>query len=204
MRKKLILVLITGALFSQNLFADSPITSTPFSQAYADSKIVQLASNTNGWLTIELMNYLNESMHPIELKIAIINELSWGSMYNNVEPFYEYLKEKNNYKDIDDFLDNASAEILICMAYLKALDDYFDVDEAIVYAKKAKSKNSESYTINIISALIEAQKAMDSDWGEVYSFVNKVRMNQSLNRDMKQEAIDIIFEYMDLYKDNSE
>ena len=86
------------------------------------------------------------------------------------------------------------------MAYLKALDDYFDVDEAIVYAKKATGKNKNSYTTNIICALIEAQKAMGSDWSEVYNLTNNVRLNRSLNRDMKEEAVKIIFEYMDLYK----
>ena len=201
MKTKFILVLITGFLFSQNLFADSPLTSTPISQAYADSKIVQFASETDGCLTVELMNYLYESMHPIELKIAVINELGWGSMYNNASPFYEYLKEKDNFKNTDEFLNQASADILICMAYIKALEDYFDVDEAIIYAKAAKSKNSKSYTTNIICALIEAQNAMGSDWSQVYNLTNKVRQNQSLNRDMRDDAVKIIFEYMDLYKE---
>ena len=201
MKTKFILVLITGFLFSQNLFADSPLTSTLISHAYTDSKIVQLASETDGWLTIELMNYLYESMHPIELKIAVINELGWGSMYSNASPFYEYLKEKDNFKDNDEFLNQANADVLICMAYIKALEDYFDVEEAIIYAQTAKSKNSESYTTNIICALIEAQNAMDSDWSEVYNLTNSVRKNQSLNRDMKEDAVKIIFEYMDLYKE---
>ena len=201
MKAKLALLLISAVVLSQNLFADSPLTSTPISEAYKDSKIVQLASTTEGRLTIELMNYLNESMHPVEFKIAVINELGWDfNGKDNSTVFYEYLKEKNRYKDSDEFLNQAGGDLLICMAYLKALDDYFDVDEAIVYAKKATGKNKNSYTTNIICALIEAQKAMGSDWSEVYNLTNNVRLNRSLNRDMKEEAVKIIFEYMDLYK----
>lgn len=201
MKTKLILVLITGLLFSQTLFADSPLTSTNFSEAYADSKIVELASTTEGILTIELMDYLNQSMHPIELKMAVINEIGWSfNGHNNADLFIEYLQEKYGFKDKDEFLQQASADLLISMAYLKAMDNYFNVEEAVVYAKEAKSKNKESYTINIICALIEAQNAFDTDWNEVYNKTNEVRNNRSLNRDMKEDAVKIIFDYMDLYK----
>lgn len=192
---------MTGLLFSQTLFADSPLTSTNFSEAYADSKIVELASTTEGILTIELMDYLNQSMHPIELKMAVINEIGWSfNGHNNADLFIEYLQEKNGFKDKDEFLQQASADLLISMAYLKAMDNYFNVAEAVVYAKEAKSKNKESYTINIICALIEAQNAFDTDWSEVYNKTNEVRNNRSLNRDMKEDAVKIIFDYMDLYK----
>lgn len=199
MKTNFIFVLILGLLISQNLFADSPLTSTDISKAYKDSEIIQLASKTEGKLTIVIMNYLSSNKNPIELKIALINELGWAfDGKNNSTLFYEYMKEKNNLKDINE----ASADILICFAYLKAMDNYFNVDDAIKYAQKAKSKNEKSYTINIICALIEAQKAMDSDWCEVYNLTNNIRINDALNKDMKEDAIKIIFDYMDLYKDS--
>ena len=199
MKINFIIILIIGLLFSQNLFADSPLTSTNISNAYKDSEIIQLASMAEGKLSIELLNYLSKSRNPIELKIALINELGWDyDGKNNSNIFYEFLKEKNKLKNINE----ASADILICFAYLKALDNYSDVKDAIRYAKKAKSKNESSYTINIIYALIEAQKAMGSDWCEVYNLTHKVRINGTLNRDMKEDAISIIFDYMDLYKEN--
>ena len=198
MKTNFIIVLIIGLLSSQSLFADSPLTSTTFSKAYKDSEIIQLASKTEGKLTIELMDYLSNNKNPIELKIALINELGWSvDGKNNSTIFYNYLKEKSKLEDINE----ANANILICFAYLKALGNYFDVEEAIIYAKKAKSKNEKSYTINIICALIEAQKAMNSDWCEVYSLTNNVRINNTLNQDMKEDSISIIFDYMDGYKD---
>lgn len=199
MKTNFIIVLIIGLLSSQSLFADSPLTSTNFSKAYKDSEIIQLASKTEGKLTIELMDYLSNNKNPIELKIALINALGWSfDGQNNSIMFYDYLKEKSKLEDINQ----ANADILICYAYLKALDNYFDVEDAIIYAKKAKSKNEKSYTINIICALIEAQKAMDTDWCEVYNLTNTVRINNTLNQDMKEDSISTIFDYMDIYKDN--
>lgn len=203
MKTKYIVVLFAALLFSvQYLLADSPLTSTAISAAYKDVKIVQQAAKANGRLTTELINYLAKKKNPIDVKIALINELGWDTEgKTNAAAFWNYLQEKKKYKSMDDFLRSASADMIICLAYLKALDDYLDVQESITYAQKAKAKNGGSYTIQIICALIEAQSAMDSDWCEVYKLTNNVRINESLKRDMRPEAIDIIFEYMDLYKD---
>ncbi len=198
MKRKLLIIAVIGLLFNQNLLAGSPLTSTNIHEAYKDSAIIQLALKTEGKLTVALMNYLSDTKKPIELKIALINALGWDfNGKNNSTQFYEYLKENQNLKDINE----TSADILICYAYLKALDNYFDVDDAIKFAQKAKLKKKNSYTINIICALIEAQKAMGSDWCEVYNLTNNVRINDALQIDMKEDAIKIIFEYMDLYKD---
>ena len=201
MKRKLLIIVVIGLLFNQNLLAGSPLTSTNIHEAYKDSAIIQLALKTEGKLTFALMNYLSDTKKPIELKIALINALGWDfNGKNNSTLFYEYLKENQNLKDINE----TSADILICYAYLKALDNYFDVDDAIKFAQKAKLKKKNSYTINIICALIEAQKAMGSDWCEVYNLTNNVRINDALQIDMKEDAIKIIFEYMDLYKDYCE
>ena len=198
MKRKLLIISVIGLLFNQNLLAGSPLTSTNIHEAYKDSAIIQLALKTEGKLTVELMNYLSDAKKPVELKIALINALGWDfNGKNNSTQFYEYLKENQNLKNINE----TSADILICYAYLKALDNYFDVDDAIKFAQKAKSKNKNSYTINIICALIEAQKAMGSNWCEVYNLTNNIRVNDALQIDMKEDAIKIIFEYMNLYKD---
>jgi len=80
------------------------------------------------------------------------------------------------------------------------MDNYFEVDDAIRYAKMAKEKKGESFTVNIICAIIESQKEMARDWCKVYQFTNDVRNNSVLKSDMKEEAVKIIFDYMDLYK----
>lgn len=105
-------------------------------------------------------------------------------------------------REKDDLLKKADAAELLCLAYLQAMDNYFEVDEAIVYAETAVSKNPKSFTYNMICALIKAQQAMDVDWCTVFNLTDRVRKDKSLQMDMNQEAINIIFEYMDLYKDD--
>lgn len=53
----------------------------------------------------------------------------------------------------------------------------------------------------MISALINAQFAMDYDWCQVYTLTNNVRKNASLKKDFRMSAIPMVFEYMDLYAD---
>ena len=203
MKCKLFLALVFGLLVNQKLFADSPLTSTQISNAYQDYAIIQLASKSNGDITVDLMDYLYEKSNPIDVKIALINEIAnsgWRIEFkvkNNAAIFLKYLEQKESGFSMNG---NPNAEILISYAYLKALDDYFDVAEATQWAEIAKYRNEESYTINIVWALIHAQQAMDSDWCEVYKLTNSVREKKGLKKDMKEEAISIIFDYMDPYK----
>jgi len=205
MKSKLIIALIFGFAVNQKLLADSPLTSTQISNAYKDYAIIQLASKSNGNISVNLMDYLYEKSNPIDVKIALINEVAnsgWRIEFkekNNAAVFLKYLQQKERGFSLNV---NANSEILISYAYMKALDNYFDVAEATQWADMAKYGNEESYTVSIVWALIHAQQAMDSDWCEVYNLTNSVRENKELKIDMKEEAISIIFDYMDIYKDD--
>ncbi len=181
-------------------FADSPITSTEFYDAYSSYKILNDSYYKDGVLNEDLMKYLDED-NPIDVKMAIINKLSWDSdRGSNSAKYFNYLSKKYDYDDEMDFIKNGSGDNLLCMAYLKAMDDYFNVEDAIWYAEMALKFKPKSYTYNIILAIIKAQKAMDYDWKEVYELTNSLR-NKDLNIDMKEEARNSIYEYMDSYKE---
>ena len=199
--KKLPVFLIGLFLFSSSVYADSPLTSTDISKAYQALPIVQLASQKAGVLTTDLMDYLIDTNNPIEVKIAVINQLGWAvEGKKNAALFYNYLKEKKKYKNHKRFIKKGLADEWLCWAYLKAMDNYFNVDEAINYANIAMIKNPKSYTFNIITALIKAQKVSRGNWCEIYTYSNNVRQNKTLVNDMNKGAISIIFNYMDLYK----
>ena len=187
-------------LIATPLFADSPLTSTNFSKAYEDQEIVQEAARAKGGLTENLMQYLSNPQNPIDLKLAVINQLSWGHGNNNASTFYSFLNQAEQYQGMDDFLCQAKGDVIICLAYLKALDDYFDVTDALKYARMAKLKQPNSYAVHIICALIEAQQAMDINWCLTYTLTHSVRLNKGLKNDFNEQAKSIIFEYMDLYK----
>lgn len=197
MRLKIIFLIFIGILCFPKAFADSPLTSTPFHEAYQKEKIVQLALNAAGVITPKLMKYLSHPKKPIALKLALINALGWDvDGQHNAGIFYAYLKDKKKLNT----LENNNADLQICYAYLKAMDDYFDVEEALEYANRARSKSS-SYAVHLVASLIEAQQKMDSDWCGVYLASDQVRNNSELNLDFNPGASAIIYNYMERYAD---
>jgi hypothetical protein len=201
--KTSLFILIVFFYFYHSLFADSPLTSTYFSKAYQNEKMVILASGTHGRMITELMEWLASENNPVDVKMAIINCLGWDTKNRkNSSMFFKYLKKVKGYKDHADFEANGKDFELLCLAYMKAMENYFEVDDAIDYAENAKSKNPESYTFNIILALIKAQKALNYNWCEVYLLTNRVREDKSFIMDINNGAINIIFKYMDQYKES--
>ena len=114
----------------------------------------------------------------------------------------KFLKSKKSYSSSEDFLRKGTGDELLCMSYLKAMDNYLNVKDAIRYSDYAIIKNPKSFTYNIISSLIKSQNILYSDRCKVYQLTDRVRQDASLKRDMNEEAIKIIFEYMDKYKHN--
>lgn len=198
--KKIFSAITTLFMFSFSVFADSPLTSTDFSAAYETEPIVIAASKTNGVLTDELMDYLTGKNNPVDLKMAVINKLGWNfDGKNNSQIFMNYLMKKYRFDDKEKFAKKAKGDDLLSMAYLKALDNYFEVDEALRLAEKALKKNKKSRTYNLIHGLIKAQKAFDDNWCEVFQITDRVRKNEKLKNDIKPEAVKIIYDYMDIY-----
>lgn len=202
MKTTLLAVLFLWA-FSPFAKADSPITSTDISSSYQDVAIVQTAKSAQGALTDELMAYLADENNPIDVKMAVINQLGWDfDGKSNAEVYLNYLITTKKVASEAKLKKKGTAHQLICMAYFKAMDNYFDVKDAVVYAELAVKKNKKSYTIQLIAAIIKAQKAFDADWCSVYKLTDAVRTNAGLTMDMRKEASDAVFEYMDLYKDS--
>jgi len=182
------------------LFGDSPLTSTEFYKAYEYHPIVQKAMQCNGEISEELMSFLSDSTNGLELKLASINALGWNIDGTDNSIRYKKFCELNY--GINDIA-LANADIIICYAYLKALDNYFDVYDAFEFAQIAKTKKSNSYSIGIICALIEAQIKLDDfdNWCSVYQALRIVLDDESLNDDMSSEAVDMIMEYISSYEE---
>jgi hypothetical protein len=200
MKKLLILIL----LISQYTFADSPLTSTDFYKAYIDVPLVQDALKCKGKITNEMMEYIDNDANPLEVKLAIINAIGWNVKGNKSSKLYfKFVMNKKKYKsdfggDYTAFNWNATADELICYAYMKALDNYFDVTDAFEVAGMALKKNPNSFAVNMIYNLIKAQGLIP--YGETcyaIKMFNTLKNNPNLTADMKKEAMPFIFEYMD-------
>ena len=133
--KVFIISILIFIVINQRIVADSPLTSTDFSKAYQNEEVVKKASLTRGRLTKELMGWLASENNPIAIKMAIINQLGWDfNGKHNSKLFFNYLKKTEGYSDTADFGINGNDYELLCMAYLKAMDNYFEVDEALALA----------------------------------------------------------------------
>ena len=200
MKKILILIL----LISQNTFADSPLTSTDFYKAYMDVPLVQKALNSKGKITNEMMAYINSETNSLEVKLAIINAIGWNVKGNKSSKLYfKFVMNKKKYKsdfggDSTAFNWNATADELICYAYMKALDNYFDISDAFEVAALALKKNPNSFAVNMIYNLIKAQGLTSyREYCTASKIFNTLKNNSNLTNDMKKESMPFIFEYMD-------
>ena len=187
-------------------WADSPLTSTDFAENYNDQPMVQMAlklsneSDTN--IPVSMLDFLADKKSPIDVRLAVINAISWNfDGKTSGEQLYEYLSKRYNIKTSDKIAKKLDAGTLAVYAYAVAMSDYFNVTEAQELAHKAVKKDkSKSFSVAFIASLIDAQVYLDSDWGLVYKVVNDVLHDGSLHLDMRQEAIDSVMEYINLYK----
>jgi len=198
--KKIFLILLLTLTFNC-AFADSPLTSTSFYKAYLDIQLVNKASKSKGILTDEGFDYLNYKANSIDKKIALINGLKWDIKgKNNATLYFKKLLLTHKEYTPTNFYNEGTAEELICYSYLKAMDNYFDVKEAIIFSNRAAKLNPNSYTIAVINQLIKTQSLSQNEWCEVYNKMNTIKENKKLIVDFRKKASDIIFSYTDAYK----
>jgi len=199
MYKLFFVIIFISSISINNAKADSPLTFTWFYKAYSDVSIVQEASKTKGKLTIHLMDYLSDSSKPIDIKVAIINQLGWNTKgKNNSKVFLNYILKKHSYNTISKFK-KGRADDLICYAYLKGMDNYSNVEEAYKFSQLAVLKESNSYTINLISCLLKSQSII-YDFCGVYKTMNELSLKKDLKMDFRPEGTKIIYEYINGYK----
>jgi len=161
MKNTLLLLLFTLSI--NTVFADSPLTSTDFGGAYLDIPIVHQAFSSKGSITNEMMEYIDDDTNPLDVKLAIINSLGWdhkGMMISKI--FFMYVINKKKYKD--DFGGDyiafkwyATSDELICYAYMRAMDNYFDVVEVYAIAGDPLGKSPASFDVKMTYNLIKSK-----------------------------------------------
>ena len=202
MNLKNIVFSLVSLLFVTNAFADSPLTSTPFYLGYMDIAIIREADKSDGIITEEQLYFLTENCNPIALKLALINSLKWRfEGKSNAPKYLKSLFEKKTHLNYKNFIIKASAEELICYAYLKAMDNYFEVKSAMVFAKQAMRKAPTSYSIHLVGTLINVQSYLSrKESCKIFTAMNQVQTNINLKRDMRKMSSEAVFGYTDSYK----
>jgi hypothetical protein len=202
MKKHLVTLIL--ALAATTMWADSPLTSTQFWQIYnfpCDTLTFPIYQHFDkyGW-SPEVKDDLCSPEISIEQRLCLVNLVGWN--FNGQDHFEElvtYYMGKNNYKDRKLAFREMDGLMLSVFAYVKAMDDYFDVTEARKLSKEAVERAPNSRAVAMIDALIAAQIAMDSNWGKVYRVCQQVVDNKSLDKDFSDAAIYGIMEYINLY-----
>ena len=185
-------------------WADSPLTSTHFADAYSDHPMVQMADEMMQHdMPTTLLNFLANKNEPVDVRLAVINKIGWNFDGTTMgAQLGEYLMGRYGAKDEKKLVKKLDAGTLAVYAYAKAMSNYFDVKAASELGHQAVKKNkNKSFSVAMASALIDAQVYLDSDWGMVYKVVADVLHDGSLHLDMRQEAIDKIMEYINMYNE---
>ena len=185
-------------------WADSPLTSTHFAEAYSDHEMVQMANEMMQYdMPTTLLNFLADKSQPVDVRLAVINKVGWN--FNGTSmgaQLGEYLMGRYNVKTEKKLVKKLDAGTLAVYAYARAMSDYFNVTAASELGHMAVNKNkNKSFSVALISALIDAQVYLDSDWSMIYKVVANVLHDGSLHLDMRQEAIDNIMDYINLYNE---
>jgi len=177
-------------------WADSPITSTPFSEAYRDVPEVVRAAES-GVLTRDLAAYLLDEETPLDRAAAVINALSWSlDGKDNAERLLQFLPGLSAGLDQALRRDDPPARLLFVLGYLEAMDNYFEAASAEETLRIAAHKLPNSFTAAFIHALVAAQ---DAEWCDAFEITQGVVDRFPGHRDMRERAVEIVMDYMILY-----
>ena len=199
-------VFAVSTLFAR---ADSPLTSTDFWQIYNFSceQItfpMYKAYDNYGWGP-EVMDNLCSDAFTIEQKLCLVNLVGWNiNGQTHYEDLTTYYLALNNLKDRRKAFREMDGYMLAVFAYVKAMDDYFDVRVAGQLAAEAVKRVPTSRAVAMINGLIGAQLAMDHNWADVYRSCHNVEVDTTLDKDFCDAAIYAIMEYINLYKSDAE
>jgi hypothetical protein len=187
-------------LSTQPALADSPITSTPFADAYQDDELIQTARKT-GVLDLKMAEYLSSPSTQIDRKAALINALSWKYEGKYNATLYRYFLGLTYGQKADQLdMQALTADQVFALGYLTVMDDYFNPEPAISLLLDAKARKNDSLTVAIIAALTQAQAEGASSWCQRWKVTEAVTQDRSLKQDMRPKAKKIILDYMRVYR----
>ncbi len=182
-------------------YADSPVTSVEFGQAYVDAGRITEKEYAD---RNALIKNLADPKISCGKKIALINLYGWDEECKCASSYLDAIKMTK-----DSIVEKGNAEQLAIYSYLLVLDGILDFSDnqdifctrASYYAQKAIEKNSPSFSVNFAASLVKAQNYFKTnDWGSAYAILDTLLCRQDLTMDILPSCISYAFEYMKGYK----
>jgi hypothetical protein len=193
------ITLLFIALLANLAKADSPLTFSPFSTAYAANKSVKIASS-DGYYKKTQKALGSKKTSSLD-KLLIINAIVWEKENNSAFEKYLISKRKGLTAVSDAVLAETdqtklmTADDLIAWAYIKEMSDYQHPALATRAAYLAYTRDSKNMAYGVVLGLITAQKAFDSDWCDVYKTANRMIVETKYDSNkLKEEGTKIIMD----------
>ncbi len=183
-------------------FCDSPLTSTPFHQAYLDVEEVARAAKQRR-LDESLAQFLLDGSTPLDVCAAVINALSWDIEGKSDAEFLKNYRTRQDPDFPNRFEAGAcTSREYFLIGYLQAMDHYHDVTKAMEILDLALEKNSASFTVALCHALVRAQLHLDSleEWCEVWRVVDNCLQRFPVRYVFRKSAVEEIMSYIEIYK----
>jgi tetratricopeptide (TPR) repeat protein len=201
--KKIIIAFTAGLLLgtANIVFAGSPLIQTSFYSAYYLNEKVQIAEQLE-FLDGSLATYVADKNVAVDQKLAVINALQWNEKGKNSVETFKMVLGRMYGKSYDNLnMDELTGDELLCLGYMISLDKQRKLTEAIPYLEKAKDKNPTSYITQLIFSMAVAQDYINkSNPCEAWNICNNTRNNTSLKQDFDNEANELIFRAVEVYK----
>lgn len=195
-------LLLSGILLSvAGCYADCIMNSTEFYKAYLDVPIVNRAHQNKNNFTNEHKEYLMNENNPMDIRMAIVNAFDWDHEGDYYRQFMDYLKEKTDSRSDEEVIQNASAERLVTLAYLKAMKELDVEDDVVTLLDMALQKPHDLTVSYLLPHIIIMTQMLDFDdqRDKIFPMVERGILSNP-NQDMRPEAIDYYMDYMNYYR----
>ena len=211
--KKLSFIFLIAAIFfvGQLSYADCILNSTEFYESYIGVPEVSAAAQNKYKFSESQKEYLVNDTVPFDKKIALVNAFSWDHEGDYFGEFLSFLKERfpkakynipaNQELSDEEFYKYATAEELVLLAYLKAMDDFNEEEVTLDLVERALKKdhpNSQSFWLPV--TLIQTHIMDFNDQAnEIYPTIEKQLLLAPIH-DMKYQAMDTVMDYLYYFK----
>ncbi|MBT9546206.1 MAG: hypothetical protein IV090_12515 [Candidatus Sericytochromatia bacterium] len=184
------------------VLADSPVTSTTFSEAYQDLPLI-VEAQTGHQLTPAMAAFLSDNTQPLDQRLALVNALGWKfEGQNNAALWLKHLQIQKQQAGARPEQLALSAEEQLFLGYLMVLDNYFEPRPGVQWVRRGARQLWQSQSAQLVLAIVEAQDYINRSklWCQIWLQTERALTDTRLKADLRPQARKLIVEYLELYQ----
>ena len=148
------------------------------------------------------MDMLIDPELTVEQRLCVVNYIGWNNDgQHHFEELVDHYVKVQRYSSAKQAFAAMDGAMLTVFAYVRAMDDYYVVDDALRLADEAVRRSPVSRAAAMVQALIRGQQLTDdmTRWNDIYTACHRVETNAKLNHDLSPAAVNAIMEYINGY-----